>query len=128
MFATFHRDDFPLIEIRFTGEKETDENFQAYLRGLEENYERKERVSLIFDASKALPLNPTYQLKQAKWMKQHEGLIQQYCVGVAYVIPGTLLRNTLKLIFKLQSSPTTFKVFSKHSDARAWARGLLVSA
>jgi hypothetical protein len=128
MFATFHRDEFPLIEIRFTGEKETSENFQAYLDGLEANYERKERISLIFDASAALPLNPVYQLKQANWMKKHDDLIRKYCVGVAYVIPGALLRNTLKLIFKLQSSPTTFKVFRKHSDARAWARGLLKSA
>jgi hypothetical protein len=125
MFATFVRDQHPLIEVRFTENRETPQSFKAYLQGLEENYEKNEPISIVFDAREAFPLNPKYQLKQALWMKEKDALIRQYCVGVAYVIPNTLLRQILQLFFKLQPSPTAFKVFKDIPEARQWAQDRL---
>jgi hypothetical protein len=120
-YALFDRSGFPLITVTFTGERETPENFQAYLNGLLENYDRQEPFSLVFDASQAATPNPTYQLKQAQWMKAHEALIKAHCRGVAYVVPNPILRQVLKLIFRLQANPVPFQVFSSLDQGKNWA-------
>jgi len=125
MYAQFDRNHFPLIVVRFTGEKETPENFKAYLEGLHANYDRQENFSLVFDASQAPTPNPSYQAKQAKWMKQHEDLIKTYCRGVAYVMPNGLLRGVLKMIFSLQKNPVPFKVFSNLEEGKKWSQSLI---
>ncbi len=120
-FATFDRSGFPIIIVTFTGEKENPDNFQHYLDGLLQNYDRKEPFVLVFDATHAPTPNPTYQQKQAKWMKAHEDLIKTYCRGVAYVMPNLLLRNVLKLIFGIQKNPVPFKVFGDLESGINWA-------
>ncbi|MEM6297131.1 MAG: STAS/SEC14 domain-containing protein [Bacteroidota bacterium] len=125
-YAHFDRSEFPLIVVTFTGAKETPENFAEYLQGLYQNYDRKEAFSLVFDASDAPTPNPSYQQKQAQWMKDHESMIQEYCRGVAYVMPNFLLRNVLKLIFAIQKNPVPFEVFSKKNEGVSWAKSQLV--
>lgn len=122
LYARFDRSELPLISIYFTGEKETNDNFNLYLDELSKNYETKENFSLIFELSKAPVPNLKYQLKQANWMKENKDLIQTYCKGVAYVIPGKLLREVLKFIFKVQKNPVDFKVFSSYAAAKKWAQ------
>jgi hypothetical protein len=125
MFARFHREKAPLIVIEFTGEKANAQNFAVYLKGLEENYTGKEDIALVFDARNALDLNPVYQLKQAKWLRQNKDVVERYCQGIAYVIPNAFLRNMLALVFKIQPSPVQFKVFETLEDAYAWANAQL---
>lgn len=126
-YALFHRAQFPLITVEFTGVKENAENFKDYLDGLEVNYHRKESFALIFDARQALSLNPKYQLKQAAWMQKHKALIEQYCLGVAYVVPQNFLRNVLQVIFKITPNPVPFKVFEKMDEGEEWANRLISS-
>lgn len=120
-YADFDRTQPPLISIYFTGAKETDQNFDVYLRELAKNYDAKIPFSLIFELSKAPMPQLKYQLKQAAWMKENKELIQSYCNGVAYVIPGKLLRSVLKFIFNIQKNPVDFKVFSTYQSAKEWA-------
>lgn len=127
LYATFDRSDFPVISIHFTGEKETKENFELYLQELGNNYERKEKFALVFELSNAPLPNVKYQLQQAAWMKENEPLIKTYCYGVAYVIPGMVMRNVLKFIFSVQQNPVQFKVFSIYEEGEAWAKGLIPS-
>lgn len=123
-YADFDRSNFPLIVVTFTGAKETDENFAVYLDGLHANYDPKKNFSLVFDATKAASPNLKYQQRQAKWMKEHEDLIQTYCLGVAYVMPNIVLRTVLKMIFAIQNNPVPFKVFGELEEGMAWAKGL----
>lgn len=124
-YAHFDRSTFPLIVVRFSGVRETDENFAAYLDGLYENYNSKKPFALVFDATEAANPNLKYQQRQAKWMKTHEALIKEYCLGVAYVMPNTLLRIALRLIFGIQNNPVPFKVFAKLEDGKNWAEELI---
>lgn len=121
MYAAFHRQKMPKIIVEFTGEKANTQNFAEYLEGLESNYDTKEPIALVFDARKALDLNPVYQIKQAQWMRQNKTLITQYCAGVAYVVPNKILRNILGLVFKIQPNPVPFKVFEELNAGMAWA-------
>lgn len=126
-YAHFDRSTFPLIVVKFSGARETDENFAAYLDGLYENYNSQKPFALVFDATEAASPNLKYQQKQAKWMKAHEELIKSYCLGVAYVMPNRLLRIALRLIFGIQKNPVPFKVFGKLEDGKNWAEELTAS-
>ncbi|MDP5139708.1 MAG: STAS/SEC14 domain-containing protein [Spirosomaceae bacterium] len=125
LYATFDRSEFPVISIHFTGEKETKENFELYLQELGNNYERKEKFALVFELTNAPLPNVKYQLKQAAWMKENEPLIKKYCYGVAYVIPGMVMRSVLKFIFSVQQNPVRFEVFSTFEEGEAWAKSLI---
>lgn len=127
-YALFHRDRFPIITVEFTGEKENAENFKSYLRGLEENYARKEPLVIIFDARQALSLNPIYQGKQAFWMQKNKKLIQNYCRGIAYVVPQPLLRKVLQMIFAISPNPVPFKVFENMEEGETWLKDQLASS
>ncbi len=120
-YALFHRENFPLVVIEFTGEKATPENFKVYLRELEENYQDQEKIALVFDARSALELNPIYQGKQAAWMQKKRKLIKTYCQGIAYVVPQPFLRKVLQLIFKMSPNPVPFQVFESLDQGLAWA-------
>ena len=120
-YAEFDRSEPHLISIYFTGAKETDENFDVYLKELAKNYEDKVPFSLIFELSKAPVPKLKYQLRQASWMKENQELIKTYCFGVAYVIPQKVLRSVLKFIFSIQKNPVDFKVFSDYDSAKEWA-------
>lgn len=125
MYATFNREQSPLIIIAFTGAKATPKSFRTYLDELEKNYIPQEEIAIVFDARKALDINPIYQLKQAQWMGQNKSLIKQYCRGVAYVIPHSFLRNILGLIFKIQPNPVPFEVFKSMEEGTSWATAQL---
>jgi len=125
MYAKFDQTKAPLIIIEFTGEKANAQNFADYLKGLEANYARKESIALVFDARKALDLNPLYQMKQAYWLRQNKDVIERYCQGVAYVVPNSFLRTMLGLVFKIQPSPVPFKVFENLDAGLVWATSRL---
>jgi hypothetical protein len=126
-YALFHRERFPLIVIEFTGSKETSANFNEYLKGLEENYANKKELTLVFDARKALSLNPIYQAKQAAWMQTNKNLIKQYCKGIAYIVPNPILRKVLQLIFKITPNPVPFRVFEGMEQGIIWTQSVLTS-
>lgn len=121
-YAEFDRSDYPLINITFTGEKPTDENFQAYLEGSYQNYEHREPIALVFDATNAAIPGLRYQKQQADWMREHDELIRTYCLGIAYVVPNPLIRQVMRAIFKLQQNATAFKVFAEREAGVAWAQ------
>lgn len=124
-YATFDRSNRPLITINFTGEKANPENFSEYLAELKRNYEPEETFALIFELSKAPIPGLSYQRQQANWMKEHDALIQQYCKGVAYVIPGAIMRGVLKSIFSMQKQPAPYTVVGSYEEGKAWAEGTL---
>lgn len=121
-YVRVDREQFPLVVVTFTGAKPTATNFQQYLDELYANYERKQPFVLVFDATSAVVPGITFQKKQAKWMGEHQDLIQRYCLGIAYIIPSAVIRNVLKLIFKIQNDPVENKVFSYLEEGVAWAR------
>lgn len=122
VYVRFDRTTFPLISITFTGARATDENFKVYLDGLEANYERQEKLVLLFDAEKALFPGLSYQKQQGQWMKAHDTTIRKYCCGIAYVVPDLFLRKALELIFAIGANPVPFKVFKNRQEGERWLR------
>ena len=123
-YANFDRSKYPLIVVEFTGEKPTDDSFDLYLEGLFENYGRGENNQILFDAQRAVFPALKYQMKQAKWLKEHELLMKDQCKGIAYTIPNVVIRNALSLIFKIQGQPVPYQVVSTNEEGIAWLNGL----
>ncbi|WP_375579889.1 STAS/SEC14 domain-containing protein [Marivirga tractuosa] len=118
----------PIITVTFTGEKSTDENFQQYLEDLENCYDDRKALAIIFDASKAVIPKSSLQKKQAFWISQHWKMIQTYCRGTAYVTPNMAIRAVLKMIFSFQNQPVPYKIFSNSEEAESWIEELISKA
>jgi hypothetical protein len=119
-YANFDVSDLPIVLVKFTGNKETDANFNDYLESLTALYTNKKDIALIFDATKAGFPNPKFQLKQASWMKENETVINQYCKGIAYVIQNAIVRKALQLILGVFNNKVPFKVFGNVVEAKVW--------
>lgn len=125
MYAVFHRTEFPIVTITFTGEASTDENFSKYLEETESLYEHKKRFSIIFDARKAALPDLKHQKMQANWIKTNESRMKTYCAGTAYVIVNKAVRAILKMIFTFYPQPQPYQIFSDMASAEVWAREIL---
>ncbi|SMG20762.1 SpoIIAA-like [Marivirga sericea] len=123
-YAKIDSSQMPIVTVSFTGEKSTDENFQLYLDEVESCYDDRKTIAIIFDASKATIPKLSHQKKQASWLNQHWKLMQNYCLGTAYVIPSTAIRAVLKMIFSFQNQPVPYKIVSKMEEAHDWIQEL----
>jgi hypothetical protein len=123
-YAEIKTDEFPLVKVKFTGEKADVQNFRAYLEALDEVYSRHEKVALIFDATRASLPNLKFQKLQASWLKENTPLLKQYCLGTAYIIQSAAVRAILRMIFFLTPQPVPYELFIDEEDAREWANQL----
>lgn len=126
-YAIIDESDFPIIQIRFTGNKSTDQNFQTYLDDTKACYRFGKKLAIIFDASNASIPSIAQQKMQANWLRENEQLMTDFCAGTAYVIPNVAIRAILKMIFSFQKQPVPYKIFQSKPDAEAWVSSLVVS-
>lgn len=124
-YAIIDESEFPIVRIRFTGNKSTDENFQAYLNENTACYRSGKKLAIIFDASKASIPSIRHQKMQADWLKENRKLMENYCAGTAYIIPNSAIRAVLKVIFSFQNQPVPYKIFEDEREAIAWAKQIL---
>ncbi|ADR22501.1 hypothetical protein MATR_36530 [Marivirga tractuosa] len=127
-YATVDSSTKPIITVTFTGEKSTDENFQQYLDELQSCYDDRQQIAITFDANKAVIPKLSHQRKQALWLSQHWKLMENYCLGTAYVIPSAAIRAVLKMIFSFQNQPVPYKIFSNSEEAESWIEELISKA
>lgn len=126
-YADIDETAFPIVIIRFTGDKSTDKNFQAYLDQTKACYRLEQKLAIIFDASKATVPSFAHQKMQAGWLKENKALMQQYCAGTAYIIPNSAIRLILKAIFALQKQPVPYQIFENEKEARSWVESLVLN-
>ena len=119
-YAIIDSDQSPVINVVFTGNEATDENFSRYLDELKQIYIQEKKIAIIFDASKAVIPGIKYQKLQAKWLKDNKELMVSYCAGTAYIIPGLIIRNVLKAIFTFQKQPVDYNVCKNEAEAIEW--------
>ncbi|WP_373520069.1 STAS/SEC14 domain-containing protein [Aquiflexum sp.] len=123
-YAIIDESGFPIVRIRFTGYKSTDQNFQAYLDQTKACYRFNKPLAIIFDASNAGVPALSHQKIQATWLKENKSLMEDYCAGTAYIIPNVAIRAVLKVIFSLQKQPVPYQIFAGEQEAEAWVKSL----
>ncbi|WP_075351372.1 hypothetical protein [Algoriphagus marinus] len=124
-YAIIDESSFPIIRIGFTGAKSTDENFQAYLDQNKACYRNGGPLVLIFDATKASIPDIAHQKMQANWLKENEALMKSHCLGTAYIIPNSLIRGILNMIFSFQKQPVPYQIVKTKAEALDWVQGML---
>lgn len=123
-YATVDESSFPLVTIRFTGNKSTDQNFKAYLEQTKACYRFEKPLAIIFDASDATIPSLSHQKMQANWLKENTQLMTGFCKGTAYVIPNAAIRAILKMIFSFQKQPVPYRIFETTTEAETWVKSL----
>jgi hypothetical protein len=123
-YAIIDETTFPIIRIGFTGNRSTDQNFQVYLDQTKGCYRHGKPLVIIFDASKAGIPALAHQKMQANWLKANKQMMENFCLGTAYIIPNAAIRAILKMIFSLQKQPVPYKIFEREAEAEGWVKGL----
>jgi hypothetical protein len=119
-YAVVDQTAFPLITVTFTGERGTNASFKSYLKELDDCYFAQQKLAIVFDATNAVVPKISHQILQAQWLKENITLMEDYCLGTAYVIPNKTMRWVLKMILLLQKQPVPFEIFSTYKDAQVW--------
>lgn len=119
-YASIDQSRKPIVQITFTGEQSTDENFQDYLDQTKGCYADQNKIAIIFDASNASLPSLRHQKMQAKWLEENTPLMEKYCCGTAYVISNIAVRAILKMIFSFQKQPVPYKICEKQEEAEIW--------
>ncbi|WP_194975491.1 STAS/SEC14 domain-containing protein [Aquiflexum lacus] len=125
-YAIIDESDFPIVRIRFTGHKSTDQNFQTYLAQTKACYRFNKPLVIIFDASNAGIPSLSHQKMQATWLKENKELMKNYCAGTAYIIPNAAIRTILKVIFSFQKQPVPYQIFETEPEGEAWTQSLIL--
>lgn len=126
-YATVDESAFPLVRITFTGSKSNDGNFQDYLDQTKNCYRHKQKFVLIFDASRASIPSFRHQKMQGDWLRENKQMVEDYCLGTAYVIPSAAIRTLLKMIFSFQRQSIPYQVFETNAEAEAWVKAVLAN-
>ncbi|WP_338792061.1 hypothetical protein [Bernardetia sp. MNP-M8] len=124
-YAVFDYSKLPLIEIEFTGEKATDENFNAYLKETADIPSKTERYISIMDTSKASYLAAKYRILQGKYLEENNERIQKQAIAIIFIAPSFLHRTVLKAIFIVKSYPSPVFIVSSKEEANQKAQELL---
>lgn len=121
-YAEIDQSEFPIVKVVFTGEAAQEDNFPLYLEEVRQSYDGKTALAIIFDASKAVFPGIAYQKMQAKWLKENQQLMKDFCKGTAYIIPNIIIRNVLQAIFAFQIQPAPYLVCSTYQEAESWVK------
>ena len=116
---------FPLVV--FTASGVSDERDSAVLlKSLEKLLARRQRYVLIFDGreQKSVSMNELKPL--AKFMKENEKALVEWCRGQATLVSSPMIRGALKAFLWLQPMPYPHEVCATYEDAMShvgkWAR------
>ncbi|MCU0429526.1 MAG: hypothetical protein MUF42_06095 [Cytophagaceae bacterium] len=99
---------YPVITITMTGEEVTIDEFEMYLKDMEDLYHKYEQFVLVFDATKAKYTSGDIRARQAKWIKENDSKIKERCTGMIYVLPNVMIEMVFKCIVAFSPLPVRY--------------------
>jgi hypothetical protein len=111
---------WPLLHLKFVGEH-TPEQYEHYLARLEECVRRPGPCVAIIDTNAALAVPLGHCRRQAEWCREHEALLREKVLGVAFVVSSTLTRLSLNVVVQLGPMPMPYTFVSHVRAAGEWA-------
>ena len=111
---------WPLRMVRFVGTA-TLQQYEDYLAETSACLRRRERYVSIIDLSRG-GMPPTQQRqRQVAWLQEHEPLVREVLLGVAFVITSPLVRLAVSTILHFKPVPVPYIMTSREQEAAAWA-------
>jgi hypothetical protein len=111
----------PVIRVIHQGET-SDDDFVTYLETMRRSMfspNAGQRL-LIIDATHAGSTPPTQRRLQAEWMSLHADRLRALTVGVAFIIPSSVVRGFLTAILWIQPLPCPHEVCATLEQALDW--------
>jgi hypothetical protein len=111
---------WPLLHLKFVGEH-TPAQYEEYLVRLETYLRRPEPCIIIADTNVAQSVPLSHCRRQAEWGREHEALLREKVLGVAFVVTSTLSRLSLNVVVQLGPMPMPYTFVSHARAAAEWA-------
>ena len=102
MFAEYNYEEFPYVKVKFSNTIENNEDFDKFLAGWIELYNRKQNFTFIFDTTNVGFVNPKYCVKMAMFIHSLKQREIQYLQQSFIIVSSKLVERLLELIFFLQ--------------------------
>ncbi|WP_375769029.1 hypothetical protein NR798_46415 [Archangium gephyra] len=110
---------WPLLHLKFVGEH-TPAQYEEYLAKLEKSLRRPGPCLILADTNVAQSIPLAHCRRQVEWCREHEALIREKVLGVAFVVTSTLARLSLNIVVQLGPLPPY--TFVSHARAAGeWA-------
>lgn len=118
-YGIFDYSELPLVKIRYTGAKATDENFSAYLAEMGTIFKKTERYISLLDTTEATYLSVKHRIMQGKYVEENQERIKKQAIAAVFIAPSFLHRTILKAIFMIKEYPSkVFIVSSKEEGTK----------
>lgn len=111
---------WPLRVVRFVGTA-TPRQYEQYLEETTACLRRRERYISITDLSRGGIPTPEQRQRQVLWMHEHEALVRDVLLGVAFVVTSPALRLAVSTVMHLKPMPVPYFIAAWELDAAAWA-------
>ena len=115
MWAEYNHTNYPVVEVHMRGVIKNDEEFQDFLDGWMELYDRKHDFVFIFDTREVGWVSPKYAIRMARFITKLKKCEHQYLKRASIVVNSFWVNALLSLIFAIQSPVCPIDY---HSDAR----------
>jgi hypothetical protein len=117
---TFDESLWPLQLVRFVGSF-TPQQYEDYLAQLLATLQRGEMFIHLPDLTQLAASTSEQRRRQAEWLREHESLMRERMLGLAFVITSPAIRLALSTIFFFKPPPVPYFVAPNLPEAAAWA-------
>lgn len=112
----------PVIILHFTGNEPTDESFDEYLNDYLALLKKHKECSVILDARLSGFMPVRYRIRQGKFLKEHDDIIQERVRGIAFVFKSVLIRFMINAIFAIKKPSYPYHLTGDMDEAIAWTK------
>ncbi|HEX5746645.1 MAG TPA: STAS/SEC14 domain-containing protein [Archangium sp.] len=121
---TFDDSRWPLRLVRFVGTP-TPRQYEHYLETVSSSLRRRERYLSVTDLTRGGLPTPEQRQRQVLWMQEHEGLLREVVLGMAFVITSPVMRLSVSTVMHFKPLPVPYFVTAQEHEAMGWASARL---
>jgi len=112
-------EEWPLVIVTFL-KSTTDEEYDRYIREIEQIRRRREPWAYILDAQNTAPMTSRHRKAYTESARRDADLIRQHLRCAAFVFANPIARACLTAVQWLAPPPYPWKVVATMREARAW--------
>lgn len=111
---------WPLRRVRFVGTVPLP-LYEDYLANTAERLRAGEKFVTLFDLREGAPPRPERRQRHIGWLEEHEALLREVQVGVAFIVTSPLIRLAMSTVFYFKPLPSPYVVTAREAEAMQWA-------
>ena len=113
MWSVYNYDNFPIVDVKFNGKLEEDNQYYNFIRQWTILYQRKQKFKFIFDTTNCGYVNIKYAFMMPNFIQKLKKLPVQYLEKSVIIYNNSWIKYLLVLIFKIQKPVAPVYLISK---------------